>query len=155
MTQSYIGTKQILAWPQEGGAKVLVCGVSCHQDEESCNGYCVGEVGSPRNAGPVPGYAVKYADGYTSWSPKEVFEAAYLPLGQIGHLPPHQQRVVGEKAQLDAKLRALDTFFLSTRWADVDSAEKLLLLTQADLMEDYSKVLGARIAAFTPVEALV
>jgi hypothetical protein len=24
-----------------------------------------------------PGYAVKYADGYISWSPKEVFEAAY------------------------------------------------------------------------------
>lgn len=24
-----------------------------------------------------PGYAVKYPDGYTSWSPKEVFEAAY------------------------------------------------------------------------------
>ena len=27
------------------------------------------------------GYAVKYPDGYTSWSPKEVFEAAYLPQG--------------------------------------------------------------------------
>ena len=24
-----------------------------------------------------PGYAVKYADGYTSWSPRDVFEAAY------------------------------------------------------------------------------
>ena len=24
-----------------------------------------------------PGYAVKYADGYTSWSPKDVFEEAY------------------------------------------------------------------------------
>lgn len=27
-----------------------------------------------------PGYKVKYQDGYTSWSPKEVFESAYLPL---------------------------------------------------------------------------
>lgn len=27
-----------------------------------------------------PGYAVKYADGYISWSPKDVFEAAYFPL---------------------------------------------------------------------------
>ena len=25
----------------------------------------------------VPGYGVKYEDGYTSWSPKDVFEAAY------------------------------------------------------------------------------
>lgn len=26
------------------------------------------------------GYAVKYADGYTSWSPKNTFEEAYQPL---------------------------------------------------------------------------
>jgi hypothetical protein len=29
-----------------------------------------------------PGYAVKYPDGYISWSPKETFEAAYLPMGE-------------------------------------------------------------------------
>lgn len=28
------------------------------------------------------GYAVKYEDGYTSWSPKDVFEKAYLPMGE-------------------------------------------------------------------------
>ena len=27
-----------------------------------------------------PGYKVRYADGYESWSPKDVFEAAYLPV---------------------------------------------------------------------------
>lgn len=27
-----------------------------------------------------PGYAVVYPDNYRSWSPKEVFEAAYMPL---------------------------------------------------------------------------
>lgn len=27
-----------------------------------------------------PGYRVRYADGYESWSPKDVFERAYLPL---------------------------------------------------------------------------
>lgn len=33
------------------------------------------------------GYAVKYADGYTSWSPKEVFEEAYQRLDKMsfGH----------------------------------------------------------------------
>ena len=30
-----------------------------------------------------PGYAVKYEDGYTSWSPKDVFEAAYAAVGLI------------------------------------------------------------------------
>jgi hypothetical protein len=28
------------------------------------------------------GYAVKYPDGYTSWSPKDVFETSYLPMGE-------------------------------------------------------------------------
>ena len=27
------------------------------------------------------GYAIKYPDGYVSWSPKDVFEASYLPMG--------------------------------------------------------------------------
>lgn len=27
-----------------------------------------------------PGYAVIYPDGYKSWSPKAVFEAAYFPI---------------------------------------------------------------------------
>lgn len=34
-----------------------------------------------------PGYAVKYEDGYISWSPQDVFEAAYQPLDKLsfGH----------------------------------------------------------------------
>ncbi len=35
----------------------------------------------PQDKDGSPGYAVKYPDGYTSWSPKEVFEAAYLEQG--------------------------------------------------------------------------
>ena len=31
------------------------------------------------------GYAVKYSDGYTSWSPKDTFESAYLPMGRAGN----------------------------------------------------------------------
>lgn len=45
MTDHYIGTKRVTAWPQEKDGR--------------------------------PGYAVKYADGYISWSPKDVFEGAY------------------------------------------------------------------------------
>lgn len=33
------------------------------------------------NGEALPGYAVKYKDGYTSWSPKDVFERAYIPMG--------------------------------------------------------------------------
>lgn len=37
--------------------------------------------------GGKPGYAVKYPDGYISWSPKEVFESAYQPITSMsfGH----------------------------------------------------------------------
>lgn len=34
----------------------------------------------PEDRDGKPGYAVIYPDGYKSWSPKEVFEAAYLPV---------------------------------------------------------------------------
>ena len=35
-----------------------------------------------QDLGGKPGYAVKYPGGYQSWSPKDVFEAAYLPMGE-------------------------------------------------------------------------
>lgn len=56
MTQYYIGTKQIEAWPADKDGK--------------------------------SGYAVRYPDGYTSWSPKETFEGAYLPQGHDGSRVP-------------------------------------------------------------------
>ncbi len=35
----------------------------------------------PRSMEPEePGYRVRYPDGYESWSPKDVFERAYLPV---------------------------------------------------------------------------
>ncbi len=33
-----------------------------------------------------PGYRVQYPDGYISWSPKDVFERAYLPVSVNPHL---------------------------------------------------------------------
>jgi hypothetical protein len=35
----------------------------------------------PADRDGQPGYAVKYEDGYTSWSPKAAFEAAYREIG--------------------------------------------------------------------------
>lgn len=52
-TKRYVGTKSVLAWPATSGRN--------------------GEEGEP-------GYGVEYADGYRSWSPKAVFEAAYEPV---------------------------------------------------------------------------
>lgn len=41
----------------------------------------------PQEKDGKEGYAVKYNDGYTSWSPKDVFEEAYQPMNALsfGH----------------------------------------------------------------------
>jgi hypothetical protein len=36
----------------------------------------------PENREGKEGYAVQYPDGYLSWSPRDVFESAYLPMGE-------------------------------------------------------------------------
>lgn len=96
----------------------------------------------------APGYAVKYADGYVSWSPKDVFEAAYLPIGHVGHLAQHQQRVVGEKVQLMDKHSKLQKFFGTPAFAALPLNEQSHLLMQADVMAAYIRILALRIEAF-------
>ena len=63
MTHKYIGTKEIMAWPQDKVVDVPQADPRYSADSFSKE--------------LKQGYAVKYADGYTSWSPKDVFEAAY------------------------------------------------------------------------------
>lgn len=62
--EKYIGTKLIEA---ELAKRVNGKVCSIHDTE-------------PAGAKVEEGYRVRYADGYESWSPKDVFEAAYLPL---------------------------------------------------------------------------
>ncbi len=64
-------------------------------------------------------------------------------------LQPHQQRVVDEKSELDKKALALSDFIGNSPIFDtLDTAEKERLREQNDVMRKYSKILGARIAAF-------
>lgn len=102
----------------------------------------------PQEKGGAPGYAVKYADGYISWSPKDVFDAAYVDIGHVSHLPAHQQRVIGEKAQLDDKLDKLAVFIGSDRYKSLDIEERERLVVQRVAMREYARILAARIAAF-------
>lgn len=66
MTKQYIGAKIVKAWPAFRctflGSKVVY--------------VCADEI-VPPGAKVEEGYRVEYEDGYLSWSPKEVFEAAY------------------------------------------------------------------------------
>lgn len=70
-------------------------------------------------------------------------------------LQPHQQRVVAEKAELDEKLAKMDAFGRTPLFASLPADEQGRLNRQHSLMEQYSAVLGERIAAFTawqPIE---
>lgn len=63
-------------------------------------------------------------------------------------LKPHQQRLVEEKAELDAKLENLNAFGRGELFASLPSAEQERLNRQSEIMDQYSVVLGERIAAF-------
>lgn len=123
MTQHYTGTKIVEAWPQ---VKI--------QGEDVRDGY-----------------AVKYADGFTSWSPKDVFEQAYLPIGHIGHLPTHLQRMYGEQADLDSRLTKLNDFLKSEKFNVLPERERYLLEVQGRAMTAYFNALASRISHANPV----
>lgn len=93
----------------------------------------------------LPGFGVEYEDGYQSWSPEDVFKAAYLPLGQVKQLPPHVQRVIGEKAQLDDRLSKLSAFIKTPAFKDLTAKTQELLTTQAGAMGEYSEILKQRL----------
>jgi len=63
-------------------------------------------------------------------------------------LQPHQQRVVDEKRELDEKLAKIDAFGRTELFKSLPADEQGRLNRQHSLMEQYSAVLGERIAAF-------
>ncbi len=63
-------------------------------------------------------------------------------------LQPHQQRVVDEKRELDDKLSKLSLFGTTPLFASLPADEQGRLNRQQSVMEEYSEILGERIAAF-------
>lgn len=64
-------------------------------------------------------------------------------------LQPHQQRVVDEQKELDAKIDKLKAFIMeSPIFQKLPDAERSRLNQQYDVMVVYSRILGARIEAF-------
>lgn len=63
-------------------------------------------------------------------------------------MKPHQQRVVDEKSELDEKLSKLTAFYDTEIYRNLDHDEQKRLVKQADIMAEYSCILGDRIAAF-------
>jgi hypothetical protein len=112
----------------------------------------------PHGEDDEEGYLVEYLDGgkanhashtgYISWSPKDVFEFSYTPVGEQGEYLPHEYRVVIEKAQLDAKIERLRTFIAGSVYESVYAAEQDRLQAQLTKMLDLSDILAERIESF-------
>lgn len=145
MTQHYAGTKIVKAWPQDKPPGVHVCGVTCRQGGEQCNGYCEGRADSPNTTPAQPGYGVMYEDGYSSWSPKDVFEAAYKPLGHLDAMLPHEQRMMAEFTLLHGNHERLSAFIGTDKYKALDNLDQCLLADQRVAMAMYLDCLGMRI----------
>ena len=138
----YEGTKRLHAQPMTRGEYNAYRGWEIPADENPADdGYLVeyqdgGKANDPRHA------------GYISWSPKDVFERSYKEIPQSS-LPPHQQRVLDEKQDLDLRIARLDEFMRrNPTFTTLDAPERDRLEIQLDMMRDYSGILGERIANF-------
>lgn len=139
---SFIGTKVLKAFPMTRGTYNQYRGWPAPEGEDQ----------------NVSGYLVEYTDGgkpnhpdhkgYISWSPREQFDNAYYQFDMRGGLPPHQQRVVAEKAELDNRRVKLFLFLGTSIYAGLEPAEQDRLQKQHSLMVDLSSVLQERISAF-------
>lgn len=87
------------------------------------------------------GYLVEYPDGYTSWSPKEVFDAAYK------RSETFIDRMEIELSELDDKISKLKSFIVNNNvFCDMRYDVRELLTQQLTTMQRYSVILATRIA---------
>lgn len=97
---------------------------------------------------PLMGYALKEQLARDATRCEAAATISHQP-GPFAAFAPHQQRVLDEKADLDGKLAKLLACFDTTIFASLDAEEQDRMREQAVIMQEYSDVLGARIAAFT------
>ncbi|OPE00278.1 crAss001_48 related protein [Pseudomonas aeruginosa] len=142
MTQRYIGTKIILALAMTRLAYNEYRGWDLPADENGADeGYLV-----EYQDGGKPNHPAH--DGYISWSPKDQFDAAYLPVGNTEGLAPHEIRVVAEKAQLDDKVGKLSAFMGTDLFKTLPDKVQELRTAQLGAMREYSGLLGEIIELF-------
>ena len=129
--EKYIGTKLIEAEPAN-----RVNGKVCSIHDMA-----------PAGAKVEEGYRVRYADGYESWSPKDVFEAAYLPM----HVNPNLKT---DRPSISKKM--VDEFIVEkhvTTMGDKCTVVRAVLRNGFEIVrssacvspENYDEELGAKI----------
>lgn len=126
LLKQYTGTKTVKARPMTMGeayeCKLLKEGVrpsKCETDKA--------------------GYLVVYGDGYMSWSPKDVFDAAYKPSETF------LERLENECNEIDARSDKVKDFIGSDRFDNLSPIAKLLLVAQCATQREYIYLLVDRI----------
>lgn len=90
------------------------------------------------------GYHVVYEDGYHSWSPKNVFEAAYKSSETF------LDRLYIEAEELAEKESKLNTFISSDEFKKLPWEQQRLLEAQFGAMLSYLTIIQVRIESSTP-----
>lgn len=116
--KQYTGTKTVKARPMTMGeayeCKLLKEGVRPSECETN-----------------KAGYLVEYEDGYLSWSPKDVFDAAYKPSETF------IERLENECNEIDARSDKVKDFIGSDRFDNLSPIAKLLLMAQNATQREY------------------
>jgi len=138
----YIGVKEIDAKPMTRG------------DYNKYRGWTIPADENPGDEG----YLVKYPDGYESWSPKEVFEEAYVEYDGTGLLstikgmtsPDYKERFKAEYKQLQIRCDKLRAMLDKYQTGELNFKPKCsynLLHAQCVHMQDYYRDLCVRAGA--------
>lgn len=99
------------------------------------------------------GYMVTYPDGHKTWIPKARFEADAISLPSLVGLEPYQQRLLGERAQLEARLFKLKNAINRPTFGLLPAKERGLLVSQSRAMGQYLARLNDRISEFLKEDA--
>lgn len=140
LTEHYIGKKILKATPLTRG------------DYNNYRDWITPEDENPGDEG----YLVEYLDGgksnhpdhkgYISWSPKDVFEVAYIPMGHIPTgLMGHIVRLQGEIAENADRIQKLKTF-LEDHLVPLSDEQRELLEAQLDSMLRLDDILEKRLS---------
>ena len=92
-----------------------------------------------KHEGETEGYLVEYADGYQSFSPKDVFEEAYKPAETF------IDRLHIELSELKEKASKLAAFIDSEKFNTLVIDEQEMLKEQLSHMNAYAAILEHRI----------
>ena len=68
---------------------------------------------------------------------------------EVSEYPPHVQRMMNEKAQLDERMTKLSAFMSAPGFGQLSKPERHRLESQYSCMGEYSRILGDRITAAT------